>query len=72
MIPMDLKILVVRRATAGAVQVVLAEKPYRILWLPRSQISPSNIVAGQRDILIHLTRFIAEKKQEEIDNPTPY
>lgn len=66
MLKLEQEIRVVRRATERAVQVVLAEWPFKILWLPRSQIQPSDLRAGERDIIIKLTRWIAEQKDKEM------
>lgn len=58
---------VVRRATAGAVNVVLGGRPYPIIWLPRFVIPGGDeIKAGDRDFRIDVPEEWLERKLLEL------
>ena len=63
---MRLTILVVRQDRERAVQVI-AKGITPFLWLPRSQIEPSDIRAGDRNITITVADWLYDQKMEEIE-----
>lgn len=55
-------IRVVRRSTERAIQVILSEHPYHIVWLPRSAVLDGFMISeGERDIVIFVSEFIYEQ-----------
>lgn len=52
---MNLPIRMIRRATQRAVQVVIDEYPWRIVWVPRRSIEGGKtLVAGERGIILNV------------------
>lgn len=62
---LNLDVLVVRRETPKALQVVLADG--MIEWFPKSQVRPPVPIAGERDITIGVSRWLLEQRQTEED-----
>lgn len=57
----DLEVQVIRRETADAFQVVIEDGD--IIWLPKSQIADAeDYEAGDRDLCLSITEWIAEQK----------
>lgn len=48
---MDIPVKVIRRETQKAIQVVLDEYPYLIIWVPRSALK-AEYRAGERDVCV--------------------
>lgn len=65
-------IRVVRRSTERAIQVILSEHPYHIVWLPRSAVLDGFILSGgERDIVIYVSDFIYESNIAPTKKPAP-
>ncbi len=63
---MTLKVAVIRRETERAIQVIVAERPHKIWWVPRSIIpNGAFLQAGQRDIEIVVPEWFVKKSNEE-------
>ncbi len=65
---MLISIAVVRRETAKALQVILAEKPHRIHWLPKKCVRPIP-KAGDRDVSCEVADWIVNQWKENNDEP---
>lgn len=64
---MTLKIAVIRRETEKAIQVIVAERPHKIWWVPRSIVQGGMYLqAGQRDIDIDVPEWFIKKSNEEV------
>jgi hypothetical protein len=57
---MQIPVRVVRRETHKALQIILAEHPYRIYWIPKSQLREA-FRAGDRDIVINVPDWIVQQ-----------
>lgn len=64
---MTLKVAVIRRETERAIQVIVAERPHKIWWVPRSIIQGGMyLAAGQRDLEIEVPEWFVKKSNEEV------
>lgn len=59
---MLISIAVVRRETEKALQIILGNRPYRIHWLPKSQLScvPK---AGDRNLVLNIPDWLVKQWQ---------
>ena len=64
---MKIGIRVVRRETQRALQVILSQHPYRIHWLPKSQIM-KELHAGDRDIEIDVPEWLIVRLEKEVNS----
>ncbi len=61
---MEVPVLCITRQTHKAIRVILAEWPFRIVWLPKSCIR-SDWALGDRGIVLEVTGFIAAELEQE-------
>lgn len=63
-----LRVAVIRRVTARALQVILGEHPYQIVWLPRRCVQDGDgYQAGERDLLLGVEAWIVAKNKLPYD-----
>lgn len=62
---MNLECRLIRRETAKGLQVVLAEPPYKIVWLAKQGVE-GEWHAGERDVILPLKSWYARIISEEM------
>lgn len=60
---MQVPILIVRRETFRAIQVVLSEWPFLIVWIPKSCVR-SEWALGDRGIVLEVVGFVAVELEQ--------
>lgn len=61
---MLIEVAVVRRETERALQLILGTRPYRIVWVPKSQIrKPPK--AGERNLSLDVPGWIVDQWEKE-------
>lgn len=58
---------IVNRVTERAIKITLASYPYRLIYLPKSQVKDGNLIeAGQEGLTIDVTDWIWNQKLAEM------